>query len=149
MKHLLITTSLLVAMASPALANKTATNDAQVKDHYKIVIEQVPYKVEVCKDVQVRTLKKEMDTGGAIVGGIIGGVIGNQFGKGNGKDAMTGIGAMTGAIIGGQKEGTPEYQTEYRCNIETRYKEKERQIYSHSTVYFWHEGNRYELNFNK
>ena len=46
MKHLLITSSLLVAMASPALANKTAVSEARINDHYKTVIEQTPYKVE-------------------------------------------------------------------------------------------------------
>ena len=150
MKKLLITSSLLVAMASPALANKTAVSDARIDDHYKIVLEQTPYSVEVCRDVQVPVQgKKEMDTGGAIVGGIIGGVIGNQFGKGSGKDAMTGIGAMTGAIIGGQKEGVTGYRTERQCSIETRYKETQREVYSHSTVRFNFEGRRYELKFNK
>lgn len=150
MKHFLITTSLLVAMASPALANKTAISEAHIDDHYKTVIEQTPYKVEVCKDVQVPVQsKKEMDTEGAIVGGIIGGVIGNQFGKGDGKNAMTGIGAMTGAIIGGTKEGKPEYRWERKCTVETRYQEEKKTVYSHSTVRFWHEGQRIELRFHK
>ena len=147
MKHLLATISLVAVTATPALAE---TSKANIQDHYKTVIEQTPYKVEVCKNVQVPYgSKKEMDTGGAIVGGIIGGVIGNQFGKGNGKDAMTGIGAMTGAIIGGQKEGVVGYRTERQCSIETRYKETQREVYSHSTARFTFEGRRYELKFNK
>lgn len=147
MKHLLATLSLVVATASPALAD---TSKAFVEDHYKTVLEQTPYKVEVCRDVQVPVNRKsEFDKEGAIIGGIIGGVIGNQFGKGDGKEAMTGIGALSGAIIGGSKEGKPEYRWERQCTTETRYKEKETEVYSHSTVTFWHEGQRIQLKFHK
>ena len=150
MKHLLITSSLLVAMASPALANKTAVSEARINDHYKTVIEQTPYKVELCKNVQVPTKGADtLNTEGAIIGGIIGGVIGNQFGKGNGKDAMTGIGAMSGAIIGGKKEGQTTYTEQRQCELQTRYREVETRVYSHSTVTFIFEGQRYELKFSK
>ena len=67
MKYLLITASLLVATASPALANKEANRQAHVEDHYKIVLEQKPYTVEVCKkfkclytDRQAQALVQEM-----------------------------------------------------------------------------------------
>ena len=148
MKHLLVTASLLVATASPALANKEANRQAHVKDHYKTVIEQQPYRVEVCKDVKVPQ-KGGTDTEGAILGGIIGGVIGNQFGKGSGKEAATGIGALTGAIIGGQDKGPRNYTTQRQCQIETRYEEAQREVYSHSTVTFYHNGIRQTLKFNK
>ena len=150
MKHLLIISSLLVAMASPALANKTAISEARINDVYKTVIQQTPYNVEVCKDVQVPMKGADtLNTESAIIGGIIGGVIGNQFGKGNGKDAMTGIGALSGAIIGGKKEGQTTYTTQRQCNIETRYKETEKQVYSHSVVTFWHNGEQVQLKFQK
>jgi uncharacterized protein YcfJ len=150
MKKLLITASLIAATATPALADKQAVSDAYINDHYKTVVEQTPYRVEVCRDVQVPVQgKKEFDANSAIIGGIIGGVVGNQFGKGDGKDAMTGIGAMTGAIIAGQKEGTVAYRTERQCSIETRYKEESKRVYSHSTVRFNFEGQRYELKFQK
>ena len=42
-KKTIITTALLV-LATPAFAET-------VNDHYKTVIEQSPYRVEVCKDV--------------------------------------------------------------------------------------------------
>ena len=146
MKHLLITASLVLVTATPALAR--TTSESYVEDHYKTVIEQIPYNVEVCKTVQVPQ-KKGTNTEGAIIGGIIGGVIGNQFGKGDGKEAMTGVGAITGAIIGGQDKGPRNYTTERKCQVETRYKEKEREVYSHSIVTFWHEGQRIELKFHK
>ena len=44
MKYLLVTASLLVATASPALANKQANRQAHVEDHYKTVIQQVQTK---------------------------------------------------------------------------------------------------------
>ena len=43
MKHLLATVSLLAATATPALAD---TSKANIKDHYKVVLEQTPYNVE-------------------------------------------------------------------------------------------------------
>ena len=148
MKHLLITASLLVATASPALANKEANRQAHVEDHYKTVIQQTPYNVEVCKDIKVPQ-KGELNTEGAIIGGIIGGVIGNQFGGGSGKEAATGVGALTGAIIGGQNKGPRNYTTQRQCQVETRYKETEREVYSHSTVTFYHNGERFDLKFTK
>ena len=148
MKKLLATLSLVAVTATPALAD---TSKAVVKDHYKTVIEQTPYTVEVCRDVKVPYgQKSEFDQEGAIIGGIIGGVIGNQFGKGSGKEAATGVGALTGAIIGGNKNSGPQgYRTEQQCTKETRYKETEREVYSHSIVTFWHEGQRIELKFHK
>ena len=145
MKHLLATISLVAVTASPALAE---TSKATIRDHFKTVIEQTPYKVEVCKDVKVPQ-KGEMNTEGAIIGGIIGGVIGNQFGKGGGKDAMTGIGALSGAIIGGQDKGPRNYTTQRQCQIETRYQETQREVYSHSTVTFYADGQKQVLKFQK
>jgi uncharacterized protein YcfJ len=141
----LLATALILATASPALAE---TTNANIRDHYKTVIEQTPYSVEVCKDVRVPQ-KGETNTEGAILGGIIGGVIGNQFGKGSGKEAATGIGALTGAIIGGQDKGPRATRTERRCQIETRYEETQREVYSHSIVSFVADGKRYKLKFQK
>lgn len=148
MKKLLTTASILLVTATPALANKEANRQAYVDDVYKTVIEQRPYNVEVCKDVKVPQ-KGQIDTEGAIIGGIIGGVIGNQFGKGSGKEAATGVGALTGAIIGGQDKGPRNYTTQRQCQIETRYKETEREVYSHSVVTFWHDGVKQTLKFQK
>jgi uncharacterized protein YcfJ len=145
-KNTLLTLAMITA-ASPVFAD---TTKATIDDVYKSVIEQQPYKVEVCRDVQVPVHgSKEMDTGGAIVGGIIGGVIGNQFGKGDGKDAMTGIGAVTGAILGGQKEGKPQYRWERQCSIETRYTETKTKVYSHSTATFVLDGKTYTIKFTR
>ena len=145
MKHLVVTAIIVAATASPALAE---TTQATVRDHFKTVIEQQPYRVEVCKDVR-SPLKGPTNTEGAILGGIIGGVIGNQFGKGSGKEAATGIGALTGAIIGGQDKGPRNYTTQRQCQIETRYEETQREVYSHSTVTFYADGRKQTLKFRK
>ena len=145
MKQLLATISLVAVTATPALAE---TSNATIRDHFKTVIEQQPYRVEVCKDIRVPQ-KGETNTEGAILGGIIGGVIGNQFGKGSGKEAATGIGALTGAIIGGQDKGPRSTRTERRCQIETRYEETQREVYSHSTVTFYADGVKRTLKFQK
>ena len=148
MKHLLATLSLVAVTATPALAE---TSTANIQDHFKTVLEQTPYKVEVCRDVQVPYgSKKEFDQEAAIIGGIIGGVIGNQFGKGSGKEAATGVGALTGAIIGGNKDKGPEgYTTQRQCEIQTRYEETKREVYSHSTVTFYSDGIKRSLKFYK
>jgi uncharacterized protein YcfJ len=148
MKHVLATSAIALTLTTTAFAD---TSRATVEDHYKTVLEQKPYRVEVCSNVQVPYgQRSEMDTEGAIIGGIVGGLLGNQIGKGNGNKAATGAGAIAGAIIGGKKEGGPQgYRTERQCEVQTRYEESERTVYSHSTVSFYHDGRRVELKFQK
>ena len=148
MKKLLAIISLVAVTATPALAESSTAN---IQDHFKTVLEQKPYKVEVCRDVKVPYgNKKEFDQEGAIIGGIIGGLVGNQFGKGSGKEAATGVGALTGAIIGGNKNKGPEgYTTQRQCEIQTRYEETKREVYSHSTVTFYSDGVKRSLKFYK
>lgn len=149
MKKLLIG-SVLAVCASPALAENVR---GVTQDHYKTVIEQEPYRVEVCKDVQVPVYGQ---TGsGASAGDVLGGmIIGGLLGKGaTGKDN----GAAAGAVIGGMiaadknqsKQGVTGYRTERQCAIETRYEERQREVYSHSTIKFWANGESYTLKFNK
>lgn len=137
LKKTLITTALLV-LATPALAET-------VNDHYKTVIEQTPYRVEVCKDVQ---LQGQASTGDTIFGAIIGGAIGNQFGGGKGKDAATVLGAIVGADIA-NKNGKKPGGTQRQCQVETRYEETQREVYSHSTVTFVSDGRQYTVKFTK
>ena len=139
-KKTLITTALLV-LATPAFAET-------VQDHYKTVIEQNPYRVEVCKDVQ---LQGQSSTGDTIFGAIIGGAIGNQFGGGKGKDAATILGAIVGADVANKnsKKGIIGYKQERQCTDYTRYNEQQQQVYSHSTVTFKSDGKTYSLSFKK
>ena len=135
----LIVAGVLTLMSTSAMAET-------VTDHFKSVIEQTPYRVEVCKDV---VIQGKTDQGSAIIGGLIGGLIGNQVGKGGGKAAATGIGAMTGAIIGSSNNKTTPSTTQRQCQIETRYEESQRQVYSHSIVTFMYNGKQQTLRFTK
>ena len=76
-----------IALSMSAMASNPYKVNAFVWDHYKSVVKQVPYDVEVCK--QVRQGTGDGSATNEIIGAIFGGAIGNQFGEGDGKDAMT------------------------------------------------------------
>jgi len=111
-----------------------------VYHHFKTVISQVPYNVEVCT---------QGHTGGAssadvIIGAVIGGAIGNQVGKGKGKDAATILGAILGADIANKNK--PGHNGTV-CSIQTRYQESTIEVYSHSTITFMIDGQGYSVDF--
>ena len=137
-KKTIITTTALLVLATPAFAET-------VRDHYKTVIEQTPYSVEVCKDVQIRG---QASTGDTVFGALLGGVIGNQFGGGKGKDAATILGAIVGADVA-NKNTSKTGGTQRQCQVETRYEETQREVYSHSTVTFYNDGKQYNVKFQK
>ena len=141
LKKLLTVGFITVASCSPAVAE---TVTGEVTDHFKIVISQSPYNVEICRNV---TVGGGTNTEGAIIGGIIGGVIGNQFGKGSGKEAATGVGALIGALQGGKNNGPS--RTERQWGIETRYNETQKEVYSHSIMTFWANGKNHRIKFHK
>ena len=134
----LATVAVVGLMSTPVFAET-------VRDHYKTVIEQNPYRVEVCKDVRIQG---QASTGDTLFGALIGGAIGNQFGGGKGKDAATILGAIVGADVA-NKNGKKPGGTQRQCQIETRYEERQREVYSHSTVTFSTEGKKYTVNFQK
>ena len=63
------------------------------QDHYKTIIDQKPYHVEVCKDVSVSGDKSGDMLKGAIIGGIIGNNVGNIENGGA-------LGAVLGGMLG-------------------------------------------------
>ena len=127
--------------------------NAVVLDHYKTVVKQSPYEVEVCN--QVRQGTGDGSATNEIIGGIIGGAIGNKFGEGDGKDAMTLAGIFLGASLAhdnqlaqGQGQGHGVYTT--KCYYETRYQESAySKVYSHSTLTFRINGKKYRVDFVK
>ena len=128
--------------------NPYPVQNAIVLDHYKNVIQQEPYDVEVCK--QVRQGTGDGSATNEIIGAIFGGAIGNQFGEGDGKDAMTLAGMFLGASLAHDDElsqGPGVITT--KCYIETRYNESIRKIYSHSTVSFTIDGKTHRIDFMK
>lgn len=120
-----------------------------VFDHYKSVVKQIPYEVEVCKQVHQGT--GDGSATNEIIGAIFGGAIGNQFGEGDGKDAMTLAGIFLGASLAHDDElaqGPGVITT--KCYIETRYEESvHSKVYSHSTLSFKINGKTHRFDFVK
>jgi uncharacterized protein YcfJ len=131
--------------------NPYPVQNAIVLDHYKNVIQQEPYDVEVCK--QVRQSTGDGSATNEIIGAIFGGAIGNQFGEGDGKDAMTLAGILLGASLAHDEEiantHSGGYTTRTKCYIERRYDESRRKVYSHSTLTFKIKGKKYRVDFTK
>lgn len=128
MKEMLFASSLVLIATSSASAQ-------QIRDHYKDVIVQKPYSVEVCTEGNGKSKLSNF-----LEGAIVGGVIGNNI---PGEDG----GGALGAIIGGALNA--EGNTGPQCRTETRYEEERQRIYSHSSITFNHEGRSYTLSFNK
>ncbi len=122
-------------------------DSAHVFDHYKNVVKQLPYEVEVCKQVHQGT--GDGSATNEIIGAIFGGAIGNQFGEGDGKDAMTLAGMFLGASLAHDDElaqGPGVLVT--KCYTETRYGEAvQTKVYSHSTLAVRIKGKDYVFNF--
>ena len=133
---LIILGLIVVTSCTPAIAQQNVS----VTDHYKYVVMKHPRQVEVCENKRVSGDK----TGDALMGAIIGGIIGNNVTK----DLPDG--GTAGAIIGGMlghNNSTAKSGTKTVCQVETRYTEQKREMYSHSTVTFTHDGKTYTLKF--
>ena len=131
----------MVVIANSAVAESKLAR-IEVTDHFKQVYHKTPHNVEVCYDKTVSGDK----TGDALMGAIIGGIIGNNVTK----DLPDG--GTAGAIIGGMlghNNSTAKSGTKTVCQVETRYTEQKREMYSHSTVTFTHVGKTYTLKFVK
>ena len=137
-------TSFFLVFAFFSASAKADGNDSlkNIEHHFLSVIEQTPYSVEVCKNVRVSGDK----TGDTLPGAIIGGIIGNNVTK-DLPDGGT-AGAILGGILG-HMNSDAKSGTKRVCNIETRYEEVQKKIYSHSTITFWSGGKRYKLRFKK
>jgi|MDTC01.3.fsa_nt_gb hypothetical protein len=118
-----------------------AAAEVSITDRYKTVLNQSPYVVEVCYDRQVGGDK----TGDTLKGSIIGAIIGKAI---TGDDQGAVIGSLFGGVVG-HNESNASGGTQRQCRQETRYKETQQTIYSHSVARFQHEGRWYSVNFQK
>ena len=129
-------TMLLLTACSPAVAQEPV-----IQDHYKEVINQKPYHVEVCKNVTTSGDKSGDMLKGAIIGGIIGNNVGNIENGGA-------LGAVLGGMFG-HNNSNAQSGTKRVCNTELRWNEEKQTIYSHSTIRFMSNGKYYTLRFKK
>ena len=136
MKKTLLIIILGLTACTPAVAQEPI-----IKDHYKTIIDQRPYHVEVCKNVSMSGDKSGDMLKGAIIGGIIGNNVGNVENGGT-------IGAILGGMLG-HNNSNKTAGTQRVCNTEIRYNEESRTIYSHSTIKFVSQGKWYTLNFKR
>ena len=135
-KKTLITMGVCLCAVSSAYAQEPI-----IKDHYKTIIDQKPYHVEVCKDISVSGDKSGDMLKGAIIGGIIGNNVGNIENGGA-------LGAVIGGMLG-HNNSDAVGGTRRQCRTEIRYNEESRTVYSHSTIKFVTEGRTYTLKFKK
>ena len=134
----------LAVLAVPAQANNSNSTNAMIQDHYKSIIQQQPYQVEVCQDVQIGGDR----TADTFRGAILGGIIGNNVTK-NMPDGGT-AGAILGGILGNMNSDA-RGGVQRQCSYQTRYNEvQQNNVYSHSTITFTDaNGRQHTLKFRK
>ena len=135
----IIVVGMVALFATSANADMITGN---TQDHYKMVITQKPYNVEVCRQVTTSGDK----TGDTLKGAIIGGIIGNNVTKN--VDNGGAVGALLGGMFG-HSNSKATGGTKTQCNVETRYQEETQEIYSHSTITFDLNGRQHTLRFAK
>lgn len=138
--HAVVLSSAVGFYSALAFSSDSQNVMGVVKDHYKTVIQQNPYTVEVCKQVQVSG-DRTTDT---IVGTIIGGVVGHQIDHNDGAK----IGGVLGGLIGNQNSNA-KGGTQTQCQNETRYQEETVRVYTHSSITFWENNRERVLKFTK
>tara|TARA_A100001011_G_scaffold297496_2_gene310217 strand:+ start:956 stop:1378 length:423 start_codon:yes stop_codon:yes gene_type:complete len=136
-----IALGLLLTACSPVAAQDNVNLNAQIYHHYELHYIQEPYKVKVCGDKVISGDKTGDTLGGAILGGLIGKAL-------TGQDDGAKIGALFGGIIG-HNESKAQSGTQRVCHIETRYREKTQNMYSHSIITWRMNGREYNLRFQK
>ena len=137
----LLMSSMGYAHHTKAQSTQTHSQEYQITDYYKTIINQKPYHVEICRDVSVSGDKTGDTLKGALLGGILGKVV-------TGNDDGAKLGALFGSVVG-HNESNATGGTKRVCGTEIRYNEEQRDIYSHSIIEFWVSGKRYNVKFKK
>ena len=157
MKHLKsIVLIAALATATQATASGGATK-VKVFHHTKTVIVNNPKQVRECRDVEVPVYDQYQTEGDAAGGAFLGMIIGGLLGKGvTGDDGGAAAGAVIGGLVGADKGAKPKtqrgiigYSYEQRCDIVTINQEAYRDVYSHSTIRFYIDGQRHVLEFQR
>lgn len=145
-----------LATASQATANEKPTN-VSVFHHSKTLAVSNPIKVRECRDIKVPVYETHQSSGDAGGGALLGMLLGGLLGKGaTGNDDGAVIGAVIGGVVGADKgsrtkthQETVGYTYEERCEIVTENRETYTDVYSHSTIRFKLNGQRYVLDFQR
>ena len=116
--------------------SQTVTVTSDIKDHFKIVIDRQPYRVEICE----KGNRSGASAGDLLSGAIIGGAIGNNI---KGEENGGAIGALIGTIFANEKA------KQDKCVVETRYNETRREVYDYSTFSFQYGNKTYTTKFIK
>jgi uncharacterized protein YcfJ len=149
MKSILLAGVAAVVVALPAHADSV---NARITDKYETVTKRIPHTEQICRTVDVPLYGQVGNgaSGGDVLGGMI---IGGLLGKGaTGKDNGAAAGAVLGGIIAadrGQKKGVVGYRQETRCENQTTYTTKTQEVYSHSTITWTENGERFSLRFQR
>ena len=130
---ILIAIGIIVAIFIAVFYNQASadTVNAQIRDHYKSIIQQTPHNQQVCSEVYVPNRRGPDDM---LSGAIIGGIIGNNVTK-NLPDGGT-AGAIIGGLLGHMNQDNPGGSYQTRCSTKTTYTETQKSVYSHSTITF-------------
>lgn len=155
MKKLLCAAA-LTAMASPAFANESVTG-VKVFDHTRTVIKETPVTELDCREVKKPVYSNfktfENNAGeGALGGMILGGIIGKAIG---GDDRGAAAGAILGGVIGADKAGNKSskeiigYELVEVCEKVVIYEREPVEVYSHSTIRFYLNGQRHVVKFQR
>lgn len=145
-----------LAAATPAMANERVTN-VKVFDHTKTIVQYTPVTSYVCNDVKKPVYGNVRKQGNAAEGALAGMIIGGLLGKGvTGDDSGAAAGAIFGGLVGADKGAKPRnskeiigYEIVESCKEVTNNRKEYVEVYSHSTIRFFVNGNRYVLDFQK
>tara|TARA_R110000796_G_scaffold62447_6_gene144059 strand:- start:1752 stop:2222 length:471 start_codon:yes stop_codon:yes gene_type:complete len=149
-----------VVLASSLLAT-TASADTvdrvKVFDHTKTIVTQMPQSQTRCNKVQVPIYQDVQTQGNAAEGALLGMILGGLAGKGvTGDDKGAAAGAIFGGLVGADKGGQVKterrivgYENRQQCNDVVVYVDQQEERYSHSTIRFHLNGERYVLRFQK
>jgi len=145
-----------IALATPIYAQGNITN-VKVFDHTKTMRVSTPTTQRVCQNMDVPVYGTTTRQGNASGGALIGMLLGAAGGKAvTGNDKGAAIGAIMGGLVGADKGAQPKqsqtivgYKQEVVCNDVTSVSNELVEVYSHSTIRFYIDGERYVLKFQK
>lgn len=150
--------SIVLATALVAAPQAMAQTPAKVKvfDHTKTIVREVPVTERRCNDVRVPIYSNVQVQGDPGAGALMGMIVGGLLGKGvTGDDGGAAAGAVMGGIIGAN-EAKPRteqqvvgYETKQSCGDYTAIRSETVEVYSHSTIRFFIDGQRYVLEFQR